>query len=173
MNQSSGEAHLLFSEGGDCLRKQEPFARILGLAYYDGVTSGVAESATSSACYRLMMLDELPDWDEGNDIRIFSLALLPAGSLDRIVEVCPDREHARWPVWVPSWRFDSESAQQSAEREVQSVLDNAAPPHMVIATDAGLRTIMASRQVTEEDLAKVSDWLAFLGLAGLRSTRHA
>ena len=108
------------------------FSRVVGLGYYDGVTEGVAESADHTICYHFQLLDELPDRDSGDDIRVFSLAALPSGSLDSLLQVCPGTEHATSPVWVPIWRFDSTAAQETAEREVQRILDRAAPPEAVI-----------------------------------------
>src|SRR3954469_8334148 len=113
-----------------------PFSRMVGLNYYDGPTAGVAESQDHSACYRFELLDELPDWDEGNDIRVFSLAALPPGSLDSLLHVCPGSQHATSPIWVPIWKFESPAAQETVEREVQRILDRAAPPEAVLATDA-------------------------------------
>src|SRR3954454_10456068 len=113
--------------GGHVTVVVAPFSRVVGLNYYDGPTDGVAESMDHTTCYRFELLDELPDWDEGNDIRVFSLAVLPPGSLDSLLDVCPGSEHATSPVWVPIWKFDSTAAQETAEREVQRILDRAAP----------------------------------------------
>ena len=149
-----------------------PFSRVVGLGYYDGPTDGVAESVDHTTCYRFELLDELPDWDKGNDIRVFSLAALPPGSLDALLHVCPGSEHATAPVWVPIWKFDSTAAQETAKREVQRILDRAAPPEAVIATDASLSTVIARRSVTDDDLRRVKDWFGFLGLARPKSADH-
>jgi hypothetical protein len=146
-----------------------PFSRVLGLGYYDGPTGGVAESGDGSACYWFEMLDELPDWDEGNDIRVFSLAALPSGSLDRLIRIFPGSENATSPLWVPIWRFDSTAGREAAEREVERVQASAAPPQVVIATDAALSKVIARRSVTDDDLRRVKDWLGFLGLARPKS----
>src|SRR4051812_17661679 len=141
------------------------FSRVVGLGYDDGPTAGVAESRDHLACYRFELLDELPDWDEGDDVRVFSLAALPPASLDRLLRVCPGSDNATWPVWIPVWRFDSTAAQEAVEREVQRILNSAAPPDGVVATDASLTTVIARRSVTGEDLRRVDDWLGFVGLA--------
>jgi hypothetical protein len=152
--------------------KVAPFSRVVGLNYDDGPTSGVAESVDHTSCYRFELLDELPDWDEGNDIRVFSLAALPPGSFDSLLHVCPGSGPATSPVWVPIWKFDSPAAQETAEQAVQRILDRAAPPEAVIATDASLSTVIARRPVTDDDLRQVKDWFGFLGLARPKSADH-
>ena len=173
MNRKAKHRESPAQRSGHATVEVAPFSRVVGLGYNDGPTEGVAESVDHTTCYRFQLLDELPDWDEGNDLRVFSLAALPPGSLDSLLHVCPGSEHATSPVWVPIWKFDSTAAQETTEREVQRILNSAAPPDGVVATDASLTTVIARRSVTGEDLRRVDDWLGFVGLARPRSADHA
>jgi hypothetical protein len=153
----------------DCLNTEQPFSRVVALGYYDGPTSGVAECRACLACYRFELLDELPDWDAGDDLRVFSLAPLSPEAFERLVNASPGSEAARWPLWVPRWEFASEAERQEADRTVQQVLDSAPPPCQAIATRDNLSEVVACRRVTSEELASVRDWVAFLGLGELRN----
>jgi hypothetical protein len=145
-------------------KRSDAFSKILALGWYDGPTDGVAQCATCSAVYKFHMLDEDRDWEDGQDVRIFSLAPLPAGALDKIVEVCPGAATAGWPVWAPTWRFESDAQQKTAEDTVTRILDSAGPAQFVVVSDDGLQSVEMCRPVKMEELATIEDWFALLGL---------
>lgn len=108
------------------------FARIVALGWYDGATEGVAECGCCPTAYRLQMLDDQPDREDGRDLRVFGLTPLPAGAFDQVVQACPDHKKARWPVWMPVWRFDSETQPQVTDEAVSRVLEGAGSPPWVV-----------------------------------------
>ncbi len=149
------------------------FAKILALGWYDGPTEGVAQCGSCPATYRFEMLDEEPDWEEGEDVRIFKLAPLPDNSLDRIVSSLCRHEAPRWPIWVPTWRFESAAEQNAADDEIGAVLATAGDPDRVVASSDGLLTLVAGKQASSAELSTVQDWFRFLGLARRSSPERA
>jgi hypothetical protein len=154
-------------------KRSDAFSKILALGWYDGPTEGVAQCATCSAVYKFHMLDEDRDLEDGQDVRIFSLAPLPPVALDKIVEVCPGAATARWPVWAPLWRFESDAQQKTADDTVDRILDSAGPVQFVVASDDGLQTVQMCRAVKPEDLSTIEDWFARLGLPRRESSGRA
>lgn len=70
-----------------------PFDRLVATGYYDGPTDGLVECGT---CGRLYAFEKI-DWDDGQNLRIFSLA--PVGGSFADIE-----DHASvkpgWPTWI-------------------------------------------------------------------------
>lgn len=141
--------------------KTVPFTQIVYLGYDDGPTSGAARCPASPETYRFELLTRDYDgtydweaWDRGQEIRLFSLAPLPLEAYERLGEIL-SREELRQKLVEDEAYYD----------EVASILEQAAPPDLVIATH-GLNTrIIAASQVTVNDMANTQDWFAFLGLA--------
>ena len=131
-----------------------PFTKLLVLGYYDGPTDGVGQGGEGGPLYRFDMLA----WDgETQDLRIFGLALLPSDVLGRLVAMYERYEPARWPVWLPSWHEDLEG-------EDEPLLSQAGPVAWVVATHDLLGRILAAKSVTAEEVARTTDWSAFLEL---------
>jgi hypothetical protein len=161
-------------------RPAPPFTRILALGWYDGPTGGVAECVHCGGAYLFEMLD----WDDWQDVRIFGLAPLPAGSFEALVSACPKSSPPRWPVWSPLWVFPSEDEREEAERQVRGIEQSAGRPDLVAAWEDDQEGVLAARMLAEEDLPEVKailarggaanspaggsetprDWFAFLGL---------
>ena len=95
-----------------------------------------------------------------------SLVLLPscADSLAQLIESYTRYWTPRWPVWVPLWHFEDSVDEATVNRHTDGVLRQAEPMEWIVATDNLIDTIRAARSVTKEDLVRVSDWLAFLGV---------
>src|SRR3954447_1080191 len=72
-----------------------PFARRVVLGFYDGPTSGLLQCAGCGAEYYFDMLD----WDGDHRVRVFRLARLPAGSLNRFAAALSHLEKPSWPDW--------------------------------------------------------------------------
>jgi len=136
---------------------KSPFSKLIALGWYDGPTSGVLECDICSTAYRFEMLDQDPDWDEGLDIRIFSLSPLPTGAFAELVEVCeeffgsPD-----WPIWVLIWDFGSEAEKNQAAQKIHQIQNRAMNPQLIVATRSLSKELIAARRV---------DWFALLGLS--------
>jgi hypothetical protein len=145
---------------------------MIALDFYDGPTAGVAECAACHAEYLFEMLD----CDDYQDVRIFSLAPLPAGSLEQVLSVCPKSQAPRWPVWCVIWKFPTEAQREAASQHVDEVTGRAGSPEAVIAWEGYAETILAARPLMVDDVPDVKpllshgvenlprDWFAFLGL---------
>jgi hypothetical protein len=97
--------------------------RVLILGYYDGATDGVLEADTGDV-YRFDLIDEVHN-PEGCDFRTFALRPLAVGSLDRLTEIIGPHIPPTWPVWVPVWRFPSDSVRQDVEQRLDAILAEA------------------------------------------------
>lgn len=100
-----------------------PVTQVIGLGYYDGVTSGVLRT-TGEAVYAFDMIDEVFDPD-GNDLRRFELKPLPADAFEVITAAIGRPE---WPVWIPRWEFPTADAQAAVDEVVRNELRRASPP---------------------------------------------
>ena len=146
---------------------ESPFSRVIVLDYYDGPTSG---AVWCQNCMAAGIIDLLA-WDDQHHVRVFSLACLPEKDFGELIDACSGTGPPQWTVWVPIWKFESESARIAAERRVDEVLSRATAPTLVFASPASLQTILAAREVTPEELGTVEDWFAFLGLVTERTSR--
>ena len=142
---------------------KSPFTRIIALDWYDGPRAGLLQCGGCFREFRFEVLDELIDGEE-QDVRVFSLAPLASGSLTRFSDALAPYETARYPVWVPRWKFPTEAERSVLDRLTDQIRDGAGPPELVIATPDLSEEIMAAKAITAEDLARVTDWFSFLGL---------
>ncbi len=136
MNERQGSNDVLH-EG---VRFPSPFSRIIALGYYDGPTSGILEGGTAGPAYKFVMLD-------GDDLRIYSLAPLPPGSLENLVQLLTPYQQPRWPLWCPRWSFPSEALRAEVEAETDRILGLAGPVEWVVAAEDLLHEIVAARSL--------------------------
>jgi hypothetical protein len=149
----------------DCfgiLQWSKPFSKILALGFYDGPTSGVAECNNCGDTYCFEMLTE--KFGEVQDIRIFSLSLLPRESFNEIVDACLGTGEVQWPLWVPIWNFPVSDLKNKAEQQIKKALDIANDPSFVIAFNNISENILAVRSINKYHLDEVKDWYTFLGI---------
>jgi hypothetical protein len=122
-----------------------PITRILALGYSDGPTEGVLQVGDQGEVYRFAVVDQFPgQGDEGTDLRLFGLFPLPPGALGELVTILAPHAEPRWPVWVPLWRFPSDSIRREVEERVDRVLALAGPVQwQITASDlmGRLRTV--------------------------------
>jgi hypothetical protein len=142
-------------------RVKSPFARVIALGYYDGPTSGLVQCAECERAYRFDLLG----WDEGQDVRIYGLAPLPATSFDRLVDALSRYQAPGWPVWVPLWQFPSGSDREALDGLTRQIIDAAAPTEFAIATEDIAGAILGGKAVTPEDVARIKGWFSFLDIA--------
>ena len=136
-----------------------PFDQVISIGYDDGPTSGAVRCSSSSETYRFEMLARDVDgkydwegWDRGEEIRIFSLAPLPAVAFERFASTLSQNESRR-----------KISTNETYFKEAYSLLYEAGSPELIITTH-GIRTkIIAARQVSLEEITYVKDWFSFLG----------
>src|SRR4051812_25452498 len=96
-------------------RAKSPFTRIIALDWYDGPRGSLLQCGRCDRESRFERLDESIHDDEGQDVRIFGLAPLPAHSLDRFVEALSRYQSPNQPVWVPLWTFPTEAEQAALD----------------------------------------------------------
>jgi hypothetical protein len=140
---------------------ESPFSQVVFVGYDDGPTSGAAQCRSGAGAYRFEMLDmdaagkyDRDAWDQGREIRIFSLAPLPAPAFERLAGAL-SQEQAQARMAQDAAYFD----------EVRFILDAASPPELVIATHGISTPVIAAREVSATEIATTQDWFAFLALA--------
>jgi hypothetical protein len=137
------------------------------LTYYDGPTSGAVQCAVSANAYRFEMLAIDADgafdwdaWDQGQEIRIFGLAPLSSESFDQIEQLL-------------SGFSPSEPLESDAEAAILSLLAEAGPAGIVLATHGIEGTILGAREVTADEMDTVRDWFFFMGLTKSSDTEQS
>jgi hypothetical protein len=148
-----------------------PISRILVLGYYDGPTNGVLQCGEAGAVYKFDFVYDLVDGlsspeDRLLELRVYSLAPLPAKALTELASAYSRFWPPRWPVWVPIWHFGNKDDEEAMNRLTDQVLRQAGPVNWVVASFDLTGTIRAAKSVTPQDLARITDWLAFLGIDG-------
>jgi hypothetical protein len=137
---------------GEVRQVPSPFVRVVATGYYDGPTDGLVECGSCGTLYEFCKLD----WDEGQDMRIFSLAPVPGRTLSEIEQSASGRVTPTRPTWVLTGEFDKE-----IEVVVQSIVAAASDAEFVIATENLLSTIEVWRPV---GFLGDLDWFVELGL---------
>lgn len=138
-----------------------PFDRAIVLGWYDGPTEGLVRCGTCNRVDRFVMLDSV---DEDREVRIFSMAPLPADSMDRLEEVLAPFLTPTWPMWVPLWRFPSESDRIRADRAVDALMVRGEAPEFVLTTSGLLDEISDVKVVSGNEAGQVHDWVSWMGL---------
>lgn len=151
----------------------DPFSQVVVLDYYDGPASGFVKCKVCGTEYHFYMLD----WDESHLVRIFALARVPAGSMQRLFDVfqaTPDRH-----VWIPPVfrRASEETLSDLYNRGIQDIIDHAASPNAVIAWSVRTEKSLAMRGIEaaaashllpwfeRESLSDGFDWFGYLRVA--------
>jgi hypothetical protein len=131
-----------------------PVQKVLAFGYYDGPTEGVLQCADGQT-YRFDLLT----WDqETQNLRVFGLSPLPRPAWDQLIALCASHETPRWPVWVLSWH-------EGLHQPIEDVLRQAGRMEWVFATEDLQGEILRVQAIRPDELAQVTDWGAFLGLA--------
>lgn len=155
------EAKLCGKDVSSFIGGDSPFSDLTFINYDDGPTSGVVRCRLSSDIYRFEMLARDIDgkydwhaWDQGEEIRIFSLAALPERSYQRFLEALPQSASSK------------KLAEDEAHfNEVNSILEEANPPKLIIAAHGINTKIIAAQEVISADIAGIQDWFSFLGFS--------
>lgn len=155
------EAKLCGKDASSFIGGDSPFSDITFINYDDGPTSGVVRCRSNSDTYRFEMLTrdiegkyDWQVWDQGEEIRIFSLAVISERSYQRFLDVLSQ----------PASR--KKLAEDEAYfKEVYSILEDASPPNLIIATHGINTGIIAAKEVTLAEIAGIPDWFSFLGFS--------
>jgi hypothetical protein len=143
---------------------KSPFSRVIALDWYDGPRAGLLQCGECGREFRFELLDEVINDDEGQDVRIFSLAPLPTHSMERLSDALSRYQTPVHPVWVPLWQFPTAEEESTLDRLTDQILDESGPPELAIATPDLMGEIVAAKAITTEDLAGVADGFSFLGI---------
>jgi hypothetical protein len=150
---------------------RSPFARVVSLGFYDGTTSGVAQCSQCSRSYRY----ELVAWDSGQDLRVFSLAILPQKSFNEVVKLLSGATGPTWPFWSPALPSDPTV---SAALDVE--LANAETPSCVVVARQMDMELLSGRNLTDDARTKLPAhkgypdaegwgfWQTYLGIDSLK-----
>ena len=120
---------------------QTVFDRTVASDWYDGLTSGITKSSRLGAAFRF----DLIAWGQSQEIRVFALSPLEIAAFDRIVELLPGQQEAKWPIWFPEWPIcrSEESAQALQIRELLSQIGQ---PKYAIACDSVFKILLAAQE---------------------------
>ncbi len=130
-----------------------PVEKVLAFSFYDGPTDGVLRCVDGQV-YRFDLLA----WEEQTqDLRVFSLSPLAPAEWARLIALCSSHDFPRWPSWGFRW-------QEQLRQPIQDILRQASPVEWVIATEDLQGEILRVKAIRPEELARVTNWSAFLGL---------
>jgi hypothetical protein len=130
-----------------------PFDRVIALGWYDGPTEGLVRCGACGRTYRFDLLDSV---DEDLGIRLYSIAPVPADTMDRLVDVLSAFMTPSWPMWAPLWKFPSDDDRIAVERTVDELMAKAAAPEFVIETAGLLDEIDAVKAAQAANAAPVT-----------------
>jgi hypothetical protein len=144
--------------------------RVLALDWFDGARSGLAEyDGSGNVCqFQLVSIETSEPW-------VFTLRKSPLANLSELDEVLKSLGNARLPVWVPIWRFDSDSEKDRAEAAVSAAMPSSSPViAIVIARRIEDMPVVVRTVATEDErlaiermereVAGVSEWMRFCGV---------
>lgn len=115
-------------------------SRLVAFDYYDGPLKGVVEVQDLAFAFEVVATEPI------QELRVITLATIGEIEFcDLIAELEYLLGPAKWPVWVPVWRFDSECAQAAAEKAVASL--NVGPAIAVALCDDTLENCKAIRKI--------------------------
>lgn len=114
--------------------------KMITVGYYDGPTSGLVECEVCSRVYKFAMVD----WDDRQEVRIHALAPISPTAFTRIEQI-KERHGPKLWLTVP---------------EIDEILAEAKAPTMVAAFSRWGETVFAARNLTENDVKDVQEWLS-------------
>lgn len=134
-----------------------PLARIIVVEWHDGPVTGAAVCGECGAELAFRMAA----WDDEQTMRVYTLADLPKGQFEKLLNIFGVAGQPNWPVWWPA-HFPSENERDRAWRRAQSLLASAAAPTCVVATEALESTILKSSPLPSgEEMPTSLDRTAF------------
>ncbi len=126
-------------------KEPSPFDRAIVLGWYDGPSDGLIRCGACKRIFRFELLDSV---DEDREIQIYSLAQLPADSMDRLVNALSPFMKPYWPMWAPLWKFPTEDDRIRVDRAVDDLIARACSPEVVVMTSGLLDEILDLKPVS-------------------------
>jgi hypothetical protein len=139
-----------------------PFDRAIVLGWYDGPTEGLVRCGACGRNHRFELLDSV---DEDRGVRLYSLAPVPADTMDRLVEALAPFMTPSWPMWAPLWKFPTEVDRIAVDRAVDELIARADAPEFVVTTTGLLDEIDEIKAAPANAAGDVHDWVSWMGLA--------
>jgi hypothetical protein len=123
------------------ITSQTVFDMTVARDWYDGLTSGITKSSRLRVAFRF----EIIAWGPSQEKRVFAFSPLDIEVFDRIVELLPDQEAAKWPIWFPEWPI-WQSVDTDEASEIKQLLSKTEPPQYAVASDSMFTTLLAARE---------------------------
>lgn len=141
-------------------RRSSPFDRAIVLGWYDGPTEGLVRCGACNRVYRFEMLDSV---DEDRGIRVYSLAPLPADSMDLLVEASLLTQRRRGRC---GHRSGSSPRKKTAPLSIEPLTNCCASPapEIVMTTPGLLDEIGDFKSISASETRDVHDWVSWMGL---------
>jgi hypothetical protein len=122
------------------IASQAVFDKTVARDWYDGLTSGVTKSSQLEVAFRF----DIIAWGPSQEKRVFAFSPLGIEVFDRILELLPSQNTAKWPIWFPEWPI-WESEQNAIALEIKELLSKAGLPQYAVASDSMFTTLLAAR----------------------------
>jgi hypothetical protein len=121
--------------------RQATISKLIGLRYYDGPIGGLV-LLNLDGSERLFWF-ELLSWDSLQDNRVFALSEIADGGpvLDRVIRAISVLGAPKWPIWVPSWNFETEEARKEADAVIAEIVSSRAPYSVVMCAPDDLSVV--------------------------------
>jgi hypothetical protein len=144
------------------LRPEAVFKHVVCLEWYDGPLSGMLAFRNEPFEFRFDLVDDA----QVLGYRVYKIAPLPQGTIDRFVNLLAQLGHAtppHWPVWVPIWHFPSDADRSAANSATEELLRVASLPVAAFCWSLADDRITAYRVIRASD-SMPEDWFPWLGL---------
>ncbi len=149
-----------------------PFGKIVAFGYEDGPISGMirCEKCDESYLFEMLASDidgvhDAASWDRGEELRVYALAPLPAGTFERVVEILSAAETPSWPIWVPGALTRSARTADLLSNDIATIIRSIGPWLYVVVTSSLLQPSVAVRDAPPVDDLRAMDWFALFGFA--------
>ncbi len=122
-----------------------PVQKVLIFGWYDGPTDGVLQCRDGQV-HRFDLLA----WEPATqDLRVFGLYPMPSAAWEQLIAICGG-DRFRW--------------QEQLRQPIEDVIRQAGPVEWVVATEDLQGEIVCVKAIRSDELARVTNWSAFLGL---------
>jgi hypothetical protein len=132
--------------------------QVIVFDWYDGPRSGLCRLSLPNVEFRFDLVDEQLTADDLDD-RVFSIGVLPVGSVGDALTALSLLGGPAKPVWAPVWKHEDLQSLMRAEQQVDEVCSRAVETGLVVRTK-DFKAFAACRDVSEKPPGV--DWFTFL-----------